>query len=183
MGQTIFYFYKGEIKMDHRSIEVNKQILMELGFEIGPNQKIFDQNTCMPVQMNGKYLVAPGCTGNRISQEFDAYNNPKMMHQLFSHFAESTADEEHISSFYHVFDPHDKTLGAIECTIREDDGTTSHITSGMFHSDSVKYLDLLRKINRSTDPMDMNDIDYYSGDRQVKKKKNAAAPKKNKRSV
>jgi len=160
--------------MNNNEKLINDQILMELGFEIGQNKRIIDSDTCQPVQMNGKFLIAPGCTGSRITQEFDAYTNPKMMEKLFDYFTQKEGNEN-ISAVYHVYDGKDKTTGSVECTIREG-SITKTIKSESYHADSLKYLDLMRKLNGTNDNLNLKDMDYQRDTKAVKQKKNAAAP-------
>ena len=57
--------------------EVNALFMSELGFEIGKNQRIFDQDTGLPLEVGGVKFVAPDCYGGKQSAEFDPSLLPK----------------------------------------------------------------------------------------------------------
>lgn len=134
--------------------EVNALFMSELGFEIGKNQRIFDQDTGLPLEVGGVKFVAPDCYGGKQSAEFDPYNSRKQMSQFFGYFMDKQADEtgKEIMSYYAI-DDRKGNKGRIQCKF--DDNTV--ITSGSYMRDSLKYIDIVMQINGDECP----DLEKY----------------------
>lgn len=123
--------------------EINIRIMQELGYEPNRHRQLVDQDSGVPIVINGMPVMAPGYYGGRNSVEFDPYNNKKMMNQVFGHFLEKYADETgvNVSTFYNI-DGNDGT-GKVECKFSDN----QTITSGAYARDSLKYVDIIMQLN------------------------------------
>lgn len=133
--------------MTNNDLEINNLIMQEMGLEIGPRQRIFDQDTGVEIRINGMDVVAPGYCGGRQSIEFDPHNNKKMMNQLFTYFLGKHADETDVDvmTYYNIGDG---ANGRIECKLSNNET----ITSAQYTRDSLKYTDIIIQLNGDTPP-------------------------------
>ena len=131
--------------MNTNDLEINNLIMREIGLEIGPRQRIFDQDTGVEIKINGMDVMAPGCYGGRQSIEFDPHNNKKMMNHLFGYFLEKRAEETDVDvlTYYNV----DKE-NRVECKLSNNET----IVSGSYVKDSLKYADIIIQLNGDTPP-------------------------------
>ena len=182
MAQELYFYTKGNyIKMNAEDKKINSIIMNELGFEPTENGFIRDQDTGNDIKINGVTLVAPGLGANRKNKEmeFDPYNNKKMMGQLFGYFLDKVSDEsdEEIVSFYDINTNTDKSK--IEC--KKSDNST--ITSGEYKKDSLKYVDIIMRLNGETNPEDyLREYDKVNQPTVISKKSASKGAKKNERS-
>lgn len=121
--------------------DLNTLIMREMGLEIGTNGRIYDQDTCMPIQVDGASVIAPGTYGGRNCVEFNP-NNRKLMGQLFGYFLDKYSDEtgDEVIAFYSKNTPDGECL---ECKMRSNEV----ISSGTYKLDSLKYADLMMQMN------------------------------------
>ena len=128
--------------------EVNTLIMREVGLEVGPGGKICDQDTGMPIRINGKEVVAPGGYVVKSAIEFDPYNNRKQMGQIFNYFINKQYEEggKEVLTYYSKDDTPDG--GKIECKL--EDNTT--ITSAQYTRDTLKYADIIMRLNGENNP-------------------------------
>ena len=135
-------------EMNEMDKEINNLILREVGFEVGTGNKIYDQDTGMPVRINGLQMMAPGSYIPRQSLEFDPYNNRKLMGQIFNYFIDKQSEEggPEVITYYNKDDTKDG--GKVEC--RFNDNTT--ISSNQYGRDTLKYADLIMRLNGDDNP-------------------------------
>lgn len=143
--------------------EINTLIMQEIGLEVGPRQRVYDQDTGAAIRINGMDIVAPGCNGGRQAVEFDPYNNRKMMGQLFSHFLEKYAEETDVDcqTFYNV---DSGTNGKVQCRLSDN----TILTSKPYQRDSLKYMDIIMQLNGDASP-DLEKYDVLPDKETVKK--------------
>lgn len=151
MAQELICFYERKFRpmMNELDKEINSLIMREVGFEIGPGNKIYDQDTGMPVRINGMDVIAPGGYVNRQrSMEFDPYNNIRMMNYVFNYYIGKQSEESgsEVVTYYNKEDSIDG--GKIEC--RMDDN--SLITSNKYKRDTLKYTDIIMQLNGEDNP-------------------------------
>lgn len=145
--------------MNDTDKNVNMLFMREIGLEVRKGQRIYDQDTGLPVTINGMSIVAPGFYGGRRSIEFDPYNNRKLMGQLFGYFMDKQSDETgvEVTAYYNV-DNH------IECRMADNE----IIKSKPYQRDSLKYLDIIMQINGGRE--DLSSYDIKAENPAVKKK-------------
>lgn len=148
--------------------EINIRIMQELGYEPNRHRQLVDQDSGIPIVINGMPVMAPGYYGGRNSVEFDPYNNKKMMNQVFGHFLEKYADENgiNVSTFYNI-DGTDGT-GRVECKFSDN----QTITSGAYARDSLKYVDIIMQLNG--DPSGEEDLRKFD----IVEKKSTVRPRR-----
>lgn len=152
--------------MTNNDLEINTLIMQEIGLEIGPRKRIFDQDTGMEIKINGMDVVAPGCYAGRQSIEFDPHNNKKMMSHLFGYFLEKRAEETDIDvlTYYNV---DNGNQGHVECKLSNNEV----VSSGNYIKDSLKYTDIMIQLNGDTPP-DLSKYDAQPVLKTVKRKTN-----------
>ncbi len=140
--------------MNELDKEINIKIMQELGLEPNSDKQIIDQDTGMPIAINGMPVVAPGCYGGKNSIEFDPYNNKKMMNKFFGFFLDKYSCENDVDVLaYYNIDGQDNT-GSIECRLDDD----STLISKNYRRDSLKYTDIIMQLNGDTN-IDLNKYD------------------------
>lgn len=127
---------------------VNALIMREVGLEIGDDKKIYDQDSGMPIKINGVEVVAPGSYSSRCTIEFDPYNNRKQMGQIFNYFINKQYEEggREVLAYYNKDDT--PQGGKVECKL--DDDTV--ITSEKYGRDTLKYTDIIMRLNGDENP-------------------------------
>ena len=166
--------------------KINSIIMQELGLEVGPSQRIYDQDTGDILQINGTEIVAPGTPinnsikcGQPMMTEFDPYNNRKMMNQLFAYFLDKISDEtdQDVVTYYNI-DGSSPNTGRVQCKMSDN----STITSGEYKRDSLKYTDIIIQLNGgNADDLDLKDFDTPMTQESIKNVKggnNIGRPKK-----
>ena len=158
--------------MNNSDIEINNLIMREIGLEVGPRNRIYDQDTGMEIRINGMDVVAPGCYGGRQSIEFDPYNNKKMMNQFFSYFLDKRSEETDIDvlAYYNVGNGE---KSQVECRMSNNE----KISSGKYIRDSLKYTDLMIQLNGDV-PQDLSKYDSPIEYNTVKKRSSTNAKNK-----
>ena len=128
--------------------EVNTLIMREVGFEVGPGRRIYDQDSGMPIKINGMEVVAPGSYSNRQFVEFDPYNNRRLMGHVFNYYINKQYEESgrEVLTYYNKDDT--PAGGKVEC--RLDDNTI--ITSNQYTRDTLKYVDIMMRLNGEENP-------------------------------
>lgn len=128
--------------------EVNELIMKEVGLEVGPGKRIYDQDTGMPIKINGMDVVAQGSFAGRATIEFDPYNNRRQMGQIFNYFINKQCEEggKEVLTYYNKDDT--SNGGKVECKL--DDNTT--ITSAQYTRDTLKYADIILRLNGEDEP-------------------------------
>lgn len=128
--------------MNELDKKANILIMQEIGCEVGPRQRIYDQDTGDAIKINGSDVVAPGNYAGPQSMEFDPYNNRKMMGQIFSHFLKKNSEETGVDvvAFYNVGNGDNSS---IECRLSDN----RVIRSNEYSRDSLKYTDIIMQLN------------------------------------
>ena len=151
--------------MDDLSLKFNNLMIQEMGFEIGPNKRLYDQDTGMMLHLDGKQLVAPGCVSGKEVQEFDPYNSTKMMSQLFSYYTDKLVQNGE-STEYNVIYNVDIGNGRGRIEMRNDEDI---IKSALYTRDQCKYADLILRLNGDENP-NLKEFDIPKSKKTIKKK-------------
>ena len=161
--------------MDELSLKFNKMIMSEIGLECRDDKILYDQDNGNYVTFGGKNLSMPGTGSTRQAQEFDPYNNIKMMDQMFSYFLDKAAEcgeADEYDVFYNVDTGNGK--GRIE--LKND---SDKLSSGEYQRDQCKYADLILQLNGDDAP-DLKEFDIPKEVKTVKKKVSTKKTKKKK---
>ena len=159
--------------MDELSMKFNKMIMEEMGFEVGDNQRLYDQDNGMILQFEGKDLVAPGSYYGREAIEFDPYNSTKLMVQMFSYYTNKlveNGESEEYNVLYNVDSGNSK--GRIE--LKND---TNKLVSGVYQRDQCKYADLMLQLNGDEHP-DLKEFDIPKLKPNLRKRKSSVKKKR-----
>ena len=158
--------------MDELSMKFNTMIMNEIGLEIGARQRLYDQDTGVLVQFEGKDLVAPGAASGREAQEFDPYNSAKMMSQMFSYYTDKLAEAGEINPFDIIYSVDGQNgRGRVEMKNNED-----FMKSKEYVRDQCKYADLILQINGDENP-DLREFDIPKTKETIKRKKSTTKKK------
>lgn len=158
--------------MDDLSLKFNKMIMEEMGFEVGDKHRLYDQDTGMPVQFEGRDLVAPGSFAGREAQEFDPYNSTKMMAQMFTYYTDKLAQNGEAPE-YNVIYNIDLGKGRGRVEMKND---SEKMTSDIYQRDQCKYADLVLRLNGDDNP-DLKEFDIPKTKSSVKKSVKKAGTK------
>lgn len=144
-------------KVDKNMLEFGELMMDELGLYADASGVVCDQDNDAPISINGKTLIYPAnpevTINKRSDMLFDPLNNPSLGKHLFGFFAEYRA-EQRIDSFYTMPGIDIKDKGIIRA--EADDAVVAE--SGNYYNDSVRYCDLIMRMNGDDNP-DLNRFD------------------------
>ena len=162
--------------MDKKDLDLNRRLMMEVGFDVGNHRRLVDQDTGTEIKFEGRYMVAPDSKSGRNSVEFDPVNNVKQMSSIFGYYNQKVACEsdgqEEIKTYFPVETDASTGKGYIEA--RTQDGV---IRSNEYVSDSLKYVDLIMKMNGATN-VDLSEYDKSREELAMKRKEIRASERK-----
>jgi len=139
--------------------DFNVIILQEIGLEVDKDGIVSDQDTGTKLEYNKKKLTLSNNKEvkhlNTEFVEFNPIDNPQLMNSLFDYYLNKiNREDDRYIGMYHS-STNDKTKkGHIE--LKEGD---SSIKSGDFYNDSLKYGDLILKLNESPVNIDLEALD------------------------
>ena len=137
--------------IDEKMLKFGELMMDELGLYADPSGLVCDQETDAPVSINGKQLVYPAnpevTINKRSDMLFDPLSNPSLSKHLFGFYAEHRSDED-IESFYGMPGVDIKDKGIIR--VQSNDKVIAE--SGNYYNDSVRYCDLIMRMNGDDNP-------------------------------
>ena len=134
---------------------VNQILFDEMGLEIGPRYRVFDQDTGQQLKFIGMDIVAPRCLGGKTSVAFDPYGNRKLMTQLFGYFLNKYESEEDVDVLsYYTVDGTTPDKSCIACKMSDN----TVVKSGEYRREVVRITDLIMRLNGATD-VDLSQYD------------------------
>ena len=139
--------------MDELSMKFNKMIMEEIGLE-SRDGRLYDQDSGTLMQFEGKDLIAPGSNPIKGTQEFDPYNNTRMMAQIFTWFTDALAQSGEADEYDVIYNV-DTGKGQGHIEMKND---TDKIVSGTYLRDQCKYADLILQLNGDDNP-DLKEFD------------------------
>ena len=153
-------------EMDKKDMELNKRLMMEVGFDVGDHRRLIDQDTGLEVKFDGKYLVAPGSKSGKNSIEFDPINDVHQMSSVFSYYNQKVASEdgEEVRTYFPVETDPKTNKGYIEA--RTD---TKVYRSNEYNNDSLKFTDIIMKMN-GANKVDLSEYDRSKEELALKRK-------------
>ena len=121
--------------------DFNTRILQEVGLEVDKHGHVIDQDTGIQLQFKGKNMKVGQC--NRDEIQFDPLGNANVMASLFGYYISNRMAEDgrYVSTYYSTTKEKNER-GSIE--VKEGDDVVS---SDKFYNDSLKYGDLIFKLN------------------------------------
>lgn len=143
--------------IDDRMLRFGELMLDELGLYADADGVVCDQDNDNPICVNGrtlKYIANEEVSINRNNEMlFDPLNNPTLGKYLFGFYTEHRMDSP-VDGFHTMPDLDNKEKGIIRV---ESDGNII-AESKPYYSDSVKYADVIMRINGDSNP-DLSDYD------------------------
>ena len=137
-------------------IRATQIVMHEIGLDVDKYNNIVDQDNGQPLHFNGKVLKY-NLSNRKIHMgrndiEFDPIDNTKIMSHLFSYYLDKKNEED--GTYFPVYFPVNKADGKSALEVRGN----STFKSKSYKNDSLKYVDLILRINGNTD-IDLNDVD------------------------
>ena len=154
---------------------INNVLIQKIGLELDDQNHLIDQDTGQPLHFNGKIIKYNHTNINRLAKnevEFDPLNNTSMANYLCGYYIEKmNAEEETDINIYSQSNKDRDTPGIVEA--RQNDMI---IKSDTYVKDSLKYIDLINKIDNSIQDLPLigisvNDINLHEFDIKEKPKK------------
>ena len=134
--------------------DFNQRVLENIGLEIDCDNYIVDQDTGDRIQIRGKLLKTQDVDYDSI--EYNPLDNPMMMNKLFGYFLYKNEQETGVGTrvFSHSTN-NKKEKGYVELV--QEDNTV--YKSSSFYNDSLKYADIIFRMNSDLKPEDMKHLD------------------------
>jgi len=129
-----------------------KQVMQEIGLEIGDQNSVVDQDTGLALSFNGKNLkCGHGDQPPRIHLS-DSLLNPmgdlRQMKNLFSYYIKKEEAEQRDRTpgmFFQVEGSDEKNSVVLQYT--DSDGTLKELQSKNYHNEAICYADLIMQYN------------------------------------
>jgi hypothetical protein len=134
--------------------DFNIKVMHEIGLEVDKNNNIVDQDTGNTLTFKDKTIKYENANTRRDEVQFDPLSNPPMMNSLFDYYLNKIEGEGKYVKEYHKSNNEKGEKGYIE--LKEN---KQNIRSGSYYNDSVKYADLILKINESKDDINLPAFD------------------------
>jgi hypothetical protein len=145
--------------------EFNDIIMREIGLEIDDDLNIRDQDTGDLIQYKGKQVKLAESTTRAAKNEipFDPINNSQFMANMFGYYTQKLhAEDENLSvNIFYQTDKTEEGKSRIEAKV-SDNGNNCTLSSKEYYNDSLKYAELISKLNG-------NNIDFSEIDAPIKK--------------
>ena len=146
--------------------KLNDFIIKEAGLELNSQNHIIDQDTGLPILVKGKAVKYNNGPINRLTSneiEFDPLNNPFLANEICNNYITKLTNEGIINPIaYGITNTEKNTEGVAVCM-----NSSNKIISDKYNLDSLKYIDLIAKINE-TDTNSKDTIKLKSYDQKPK---------------
>lgn len=159
--------------MEKKEIIFNNQLMNEIGLEVGPGNRLYDQETGSQLIVRGKEMISPGSMGSRDTVEFDPYNSTFQMHRMFDYFAHKYENESGVSIDVTYIE--DDKAGGARLTIKDSDNNT--YSSKNYKRDTLRYADIIMQLNGDED-VDLTEYDTPRNNSNMKGSKKTSTTKK-----
>lgn len=143
--------------MDKRDMELNFQLMSEMGLEEGDRRRVYDQDTGAICKLGQKEIVTPGAQGGKNAVEFDLIGNPRLMTKLFGDFVDKLTESEELESDVVSFSTQiDQQSKKNQARVMFEDGTS--MESRPFDNETLCYADLIFRIGG--EDRDLSSFDF-----------------------
>lgn len=136
--------------------DFNNKILQNIGLEIDEDNCIIDEETGDRLQIRGKYIKTEVGEQDYNCIEYNPLENPTMMNKLFGYFLDKNEKETGVGTRVYSHSTTNKKEKGHVILIQEDETT---ITSGNYYNDSLKYADIIFKMNSAIKLEDLRPLD------------------------
>lgn len=143
---------------------LNELLMKEIGLDVGQRMRLIDQDTGVPLTYKGKDIVSPNALPNNNVIVFDCYNSTALMQKMFGYYTKKYEDDNGISlDRTYMSDTSDG-----KCTISITDSENNTITSSPYQRDTLRYMDLIMRLNGDDNP----NLEKYDIPKNGSKKQN-----------
>lgn len=147
--------------------KLNDFIMKETGLELDQNNRVVDQDTGMYLVINNKYVKYNNTAIYRLNSdeiEFDPLNNTLLAHNICVNYLIKLNNEGVLNvTTFGISNKTRDTLGVALCI-----SGSNRISSDQYNLDSLKYIDLIGKIN-NIDTNSKDTIKLKSYDRKIRR--------------
>lgn len=151
--------------LTNKQRKLNDFVIKEAGLELDSRNHVIDQDTGIPIMIKGKAVKYNNGPVNRLLPneiEFDPLNNPFLANEICNNYISKLYEEGELNSIaYGVSNRERNTEGVATCI------ADTNIVSDTYNLDSLKYIDLIAKINK-TDTNSKDTIKLKSYDQKPK---------------
>lgn len=157
--------------------DFNNKIMQNIGLEIDDENCIIDEETGNRLQIKGKFIKMQVDEQDRNSVEFNPLENPTLMNRLFSYFLDKNERETGIGTKAFSHSVNGKRDKGYVVLIQQDETT---YVSDRFYNDSLKYADIILKMNSPAFKEDLRSLDGINtrGGRNVSAKQGSRSSSK-----
>lgn len=145
--------------------KLNDFVIKEAGLELDYRNHVVDQDTGLPIIIKNKFVKYNNGTVSRLMPneiEFDPLNNQLLAQQICDNYLTKLYEEGELDSItYGITNSERNTEGRAMCI------ASDRIISDNYNLDSLKYIDLIAKINK-TDTDSKETIKLKSYDQKPK---------------
>jgi hypothetical protein len=145
--------------------DFNIGLMQEMGLEVKDNN-IIDQDNGTQLKFKDRPIKFENARRDEV--QFDPLTNPPMMNALFNYYLDKLDGEGRYVSTYHKSVEDRGEKGYVELKENKEEETRT-IRSGNYHSDSVKYADLILKLNESKDDLNLETYDKLALEEQARR--------------
>ena len=140
------------------TVNVSHKIFRIMGLDVDSSNKVIDQDTCRPIEFKGKSIKYTSDPNKNLLIAkndilFDPINNSRLMSTLFGYYLTKLEENEGIA-----FDSYYTKNGNEGRTALELKNENEKITSKYYTNDSIKYIDIILKLNGDSD-IDLSEYD------------------------
>ena len=156
--------------LSNKQRKLNDFVIKEAGLELDMNNHVIDQDTGLPIMIKGKAVKYNNGPVSRLMPnevEFDPLRNPLLANEICGNYINKLYMEGELNSIaYGISNNERNTDGYAMCIADEK------ITSSNYNLDSLKYIDLIAKLNNTpTDSKDTIKLKSYDEKPKVSKRR------------
>ena len=141
---------------------LNRIIMEDIGLTVDSNNKIMDQDTRQELKYKEKNMRYSSNNSVVLTQSdmiFDPAANKALMGSLFTHYLNKVEEEDgtYVPVYYEVRNQEGQT-GLVAKVHMEGSSEEESLETGFYNNDSLKYAEMIKKINGSSDT-DLSEYD------------------------
>ena len=145
--------------------DFNLKILENIGLEENEEGFIVDEDTGDLLQVKGKMIKTKDLDYNSI--EYNPLENPMLMSNLFNYYLSKNERETGVSTRVFSHSSSNRKEKGYVLLIQEDETVYE---SGRYFNDSLKYADIILKMNSAVNNVDLKPLDTFIQSRGAKRR-------------
>lgn len=141
---------------------LNRIIMEDIGLTVNDNNKIMDQDTREELSYKGKSMRYSSQNSVVLTNQdmvFDPASNKALMGKLFDHYLNKIESEDgtYVGIYYEEIDP-ETQQSSLVAKVQFEGESETQIRTNSYNNDSLKYAEMIKKLNRSDDT-DLSEYD------------------------